>query len=109
MPTRPQRPHLRYLTGCRDGLVGLCSRAMKYRRFGRTELSMPVISCGGMRYQFKWDDVPPNEIPPDNQANLEATIHRALELGINWENLRAGETEADEVGGFGGGDGQGGQ
>jgi len=44
---------------------------------------MPVISCGGMRYQFKWDDVPPGEIPPDNQANLEATIHRALELGIN--------------------------
>jgi len=56
---------------------------MKYRRFGRTELSMPVISCGGMRYQFKWDDVPPLEIPADNQANVEAVIHRALELGIN--------------------------
>src|SRR6476620_11459779 len=56
---------------------------MKYRRFGRTELSMPVISCGGMRYQYKWQDVKPREIPPDNQANLEATILRALELGIN--------------------------
>jgi predicted aldo/keto reductase-like oxidoreductase len=56
---------------------------MKYRRFGRTELSMPVISCGGMRYQYKWQDVKPKEIPPDNQANLEATIQRALELGIN--------------------------
>ena len=56
---------------------------MRYRRFGRTELAMPVISCGGMRYQFKWQDVAPGEIPPDNQANLEATIHRALELGIN--------------------------
>ncbi len=56
---------------------------MKYRRFGRTELAMPVISCGGMRYQFKWQDVPPQEIPHDNQANLEACIHRALELGIN--------------------------
>ena len=56
---------------------------MKYRRFGRTGLSMPVFSCGGMRYQFKWQDVPPNEIPPDNQANLEATIRRAVELGIN--------------------------
>jgi predicted aldo/keto reductase-like oxidoreductase len=44
---------------------------------------MPVISCGGMRYQFKWQDVTPEEIPADNQANLEATIHRALELGIN--------------------------
>ncbi len=56
---------------------------MKYRRFGRTELKMPVISCGGMRYQFKWQDVKPSEIPADNQANLEACIHRALELGIN--------------------------
>ena len=44
---------------------------------------MPVISCGGMRYQFKWDDVEPGEIPAENQHNLEATIHRALELGIN--------------------------
>jgi hypothetical protein len=56
---------------------------MKYRRFGRTELVMPVISCGGMRYQFKWQDVDPKEIPRKNQENLEACIHRALELGIN--------------------------
>jgi len=56
---------------------------MKYRRFGRTELPMPVVSCGGMRYQFKWQDVEPKDIPPENQANLEATIRRALELGIN--------------------------
>ncbi len=56
---------------------------MKYRRFGRTELQMPVISCGGMRYQHKWQDVDPKEIPPANQANLEACIHRSLELGIN--------------------------
>lgn len=56
---------------------------MKYRRFGKTELQMPVFSCGGMRYQHKWQDVPPSEIPADNQANLEATILRSLELGIN--------------------------
>ncbi len=56
---------------------------MQYRRFGKTGLLMPVISCGGMRYQFKWQDAEPHEIPPDNQANLEACIHRALELGIH--------------------------
>ncbi len=44
---------------------------------------MPVISCGGMRYQYKWQDVDPKEVPADNQSNLEATIHRSLELGIN--------------------------
>lgn len=56
---------------------------MQYRRFGRTELSMPVFSCGGMRYQYKWQDVPTWQIPYDNQANLEATIRRSVELGIN--------------------------
>jgi predicted aldo/keto reductase-like oxidoreductase len=56
---------------------------MKYRRFGRTELAMPVFSCGGMRYQFKWQDVPAQDIPAENQDNLEATIRRAVELGIH--------------------------
>src|SRR5688500_11729375 len=56
---------------------------MRYRRYGKTELQMPVLTCGGMRYQWKWQDVKPKEIPPDNQANLDATIRRALELGIN--------------------------
>jgi uncharacterized protein len=56
---------------------------MQYRRFGRTNLRMPVFSCGGMRYQYKWQDVPGWQIPRDNQENLEATIHRSLEAGIN--------------------------
>ncbi|MEM9352899.1 MAG: aldo/keto reductase [Planctomycetota bacterium] len=56
---------------------------MQYRRFGRTELQMPVFSCGGMRYQHQWDDLPLSEVPPEGQANLEATIRRSLELGIN--------------------------
>jgi predicted aldo/keto reductase-like oxidoreductase len=56
---------------------------VKYRRYGKTELQMPVLTCGGMRYQWKWQDVPAHEIPPDNQANLEATIRHAVELGIN--------------------------
>ncbi|MEB3830492.1 aldo/keto reductase [Phormidium sp. CCY1219] len=56
---------------------------MEYRRFGRTELQIPVFSCGGMRYQYKWKDVDPTQIPADNQRNLEATIRRAIALGIN--------------------------
>jgi uncharacterized protein len=54
-----------------------------YRRFGRTNLQLPVVSCGGMRYQFKWQDVPLAEVPPENQANLEACIRRSVELGIH--------------------------
>jgi len=65
---------------------------MKYCRFGRTNLQMPVISCGGMRYQHKWQDVPPQDIPRANQENLEACIHRALELGINHIETARGYT-----------------
>ena len=56
---------------------------MKYRRFGRTELQMPVLTCGGMRYQNGWKDQPMSEIPAAGQENLERTVLRALELGIN--------------------------
>ncbi len=63
--------------------VGRYNDVMLRRRFGRTEIAMPVFSCGGMRYQFKWQDRPLGDIPAANQANLAATIHRALELGIN--------------------------
>jgi len=73
------------------GFKALCSYprnflslfSMQYRRFGRTELAMPVFSCGGMRYQYKWQDVPEDEIPADNQQNLDATIRRSVDLGIN--------------------------
>ncbi len=56
---------------------------MRYRRFRKTGLQMPVFTCGGMRYQQSWQDMDPATIPAENQANLEATILRALELGIN--------------------------
>jgi hypothetical protein len=56
---------------------------MLYRRFGRTDLQMPVFSCGGMRYQYKWEDLTAADIPADNQENLEATVRRAFDLGIH--------------------------
>src|ERR1035438_3208565 len=73
---------------------------MQYRRFGRTELAMPVISCGGMRDQYKWQDAPPAELPAASQSNLEATIHRAVELGINHiETARGYGTSEMQLGG----------
>jgi predicted aldo/keto reductase-like oxidoreductase len=52
-----------------------------YRRFGKTELQLPVLSCGGMRYQQSWSRGA--TVTAASQGNLEATIDRALELGIN--------------------------
>ncbi|XXT17908.1 aldo/keto reductase [Sorangium sp. So ce429] len=54
---------------------------MLHRRFGRTEIKIPVLSCGGMRYQQSWSDA--DRISPESQRNVEACIARALELGIN--------------------------
>ncbi|MBI1318162.1 MAG: aldo/keto reductase [Candidatus Hydrogenedens sp.] len=54
---------------------------MQYRRFGKTGFQIPVVSCGGMRYQQSWNDNDP--VSEDSQRNLEACIRRSLELGIN--------------------------
>ncbi|MGE4489864.1 MAG: aldo/keto reductase [Kiritimatiellales bacterium] len=55
------------------------------RRFGKTELQMPVITCGGMRYQQSWQDdaAARASVTEENQKNLEACIRYALDLGIN--------------------------
>lgn len=55
------------------------------RRFGKTELQMPVITCGGMRYQQSWqdDEAARASITEENQKNIEATLRYALDLGIN--------------------------
>jgi predicted aldo/keto reductase-like oxidoreductase len=66
-------------TGQEEGMI----MTVPTKRFGRTEVDMPVLTCGGMRYQQAWTDLDPKEIDPKIQDNLEATIHRALELGIN--------------------------
>ena len=62
---------------------------MQYRRFGRTELQLPVLSCGGMRYQHSWKDVSLADVPRKNQENLEAIIRRALEVGIRCFNVES--------------------
>ncbi|OUC15984.1 MAG: aldo/keto reductase [Alkalinema sp. CACIAM 70d] len=72
---------------------------MQYRRFGRTQIKMPVFSCGGMRYQYTWNDTPPHPIPLDNQENVERTVRRALELGItHLETARAYGTSELQLG-----------
>lgn len=72
---------------------------MYYRRFGRTELPMPLFSCGGMRYQHQWQDTTFDQVPEANQKQLEATLMRSLELGINHiETARAYGTSEMQLG-----------
>jgi predicted aldo/keto reductase-like oxidoreductase len=53
------------------------------RRFGRTELLMPVLSLGGMRFQQSWRDVDAAEISAESQANLRATLEAAVAAGLH--------------------------
>ena len=56
---------------------------MQYRRFGKTEVQMPVFSCGGMRYQHSWEDSEVHGITDDGQENLRRTIYQAIDHGIS--------------------------
>ena len=74
---------------------------MKYRRFGKTEIQMPVLTLGCMRFQQAWQDKDWDEIEEANQANLEATLAHALELGINHiETARGYGTSEMQIGRF---------
>ena len=53
------------------------------RRFGRTELPMPVFSLGGMRFQQSWSDLPPEEITADSQDNLRQILERSIAAGLH--------------------------
>src|SRR5437016_1569037 len=73
--------------------------AMLYRRFGRTELQIPVFSCGGMRYQQSWNDKDKFDPAGDNQKNLEACIRRSVDVGINHiETARGYGTSEEQLG-----------
>ena len=63
---------------------------MHTRRFGRTEIQMPVFSTGGMRYQDGWADKPLAELDPKTTANMEAVIARSLEVGDSTHRDGAG-------------------
>ena len=53
------------------------------RRFGRTEIQMPVLSLGGMRFQQSWKDLDPREINNQQQDILQKTIDYASQKGMH--------------------------
>ena len=61
----------------------MASTSIPCRRFGRTEIDMPVLSLGGMRFQESWKDLNDSEIDQENQKKLEATLMKAFSNGLN--------------------------
>ena len=41
---------------------------------------MPVLTCGGMRFQQSWQDT--DDISAESQKNVDACVQRAFELGL---------------------------
>jgi predicted aldo/keto reductase-like oxidoreductase len=55
---------------------------MSYRRFGRTEKALSVITLGGMRFPHGWD-APRSELPAATIDACRDSVQRAFALGIN--------------------------
>lgn len=43
---------------------------------------MPLITCGGMRFQYKWKDLKADQIPIEAQQKLQSAMEYALECGV---------------------------
>ncbi len=72
---------------------------MIYRRFGKTELQLPVLSAGFMRAMHSWKDLPDKDIPETSQKKLETVVERAFDLGINhFETARGYGTSEKQLG-----------
>lgn len=55
---------------------------MEYRRFGKTNKMVSVITLGGMRYKHAGSE-PRDLIPPETLAQCRDTVEKALSHGIN--------------------------
>ena len=56
---------------------------MQYRRFGRTNLMIPILSLGGMRFQKSWDQLDFSEISYEEQNKVEIILNQANKYGIS--------------------------
>lgn len=56
---------------------------MLYRRFGKTEIKMPVLTFGAMRSMKTWDEKTIDPIDQQSQQNLKRILDTSLKHGIN--------------------------
>ncbi len=56
---------------------------MQYRRFGRTNLKIPVLSLGGMRFQKSWDQLDFSEVSCEEQNKVENIFDLATQYGLS--------------------------
>ncbi len=69
---------------------------MEYRRFGKTNKQISVITLGGMRFKHGWDE-PRNEIATDTLNECTQTVRQAFEAGINHIETAYGYVKSEPV------------
>lgn len=69
---------------------------MQYRRFGKTERQLSVITLGGMRFVHGWDR-PRNQLPTDTIEHCRSCVQQALAHGINHFETAYGYVKSERV------------
>jgi predicted aldo/keto reductase-like oxidoreductase len=69
---------------------------MEYRRFGKTNKMVSVITLGGMRYKHSGSE-PRDLIPPETLAQCRDTVEKALSHGINLIETAWGYGKSEHV------------
>jgi uncharacterized protein len=69
---------------------------MEYRRFGKTEKMVSVITLGGMRYKYA-ETEPRDLIPHETRLQCRDTVEKALAQGINLIETAYGYGKSEHV------------
>jgi uncharacterized protein len=74
-------------------------RPMCYRRFGKTEARLSVITLGGMRYVNGWTS-PRDFLPKETIAQCTESVQHAMALGINHFETAHGYVKSEHAYGY---------
>lgn len=69
---------------------------MEYRRFGKTEKNLSVITLGGMRFKNGWNE-PRHDIPKETLDQAIDTVQQAFNQGINHIETAWGYTKSEPI------------
>ncbi len=69
---------------------------MEYRRFGKSDKKLSVITLGGMRYKNAWND-PRDEVPEESLSQASTMVKLALDAGINHIETAWGYKKSEHI------------
>lgn len=76
--------------------VKLVKHNMEYRRFGKTEKKVSVITLGGMRFKKVWEE-PREVLPQESIDECIEVVQQAFDHGINLIETAYGYTKSEHL------------